>query len=272
MATPAVISRALGRGKALIGMVHVPALPGSPASKLAARQIAAHVAAEARLLAKTGFDALLLENMHDAPYLTRHDPAVVAAMTAAGLAVRDAAPDLPMGVQVLAAGNREALAVALACGGTFIRCENFVFAHVADEGLMPTAEAGELLRYRRSIGAESVAVFADLKKKHASHAITGDVSLAEACHAAEFFRADGVIITGAHTGDPASERDLAEARGACDLPVLVGSGVSPNNMAAMFAHADGLIVGSSLKRGGQWAGPLDAKRCAAAVKAADKVR
>ncbi|HYD01088.1 MAG TPA: BtpA/SgcQ family protein, partial [Phycisphaerales bacterium] len=78
--------------------------------------------------------------------------------------------------------------------------------------------------------------------------------------------------TGAHTGDPASERDLAEARGACDLPVLVGSGVSPNNMAAMFAHADGLIVGSSLKRGGQWAGPLDAKRCAAAVKAADKVR
>ncbi|HYD00254.1 MAG TPA: BtpA/SgcQ family protein, partial [Phycisphaerales bacterium] len=181
MATPAVISRALGRGKALIGMVHVPALPGSPASKLAARQIAAHVAAEARLLAKTGFDALLLENMHDAPYLTRHDPAVVAAMTAAGLAVRDAAPDLPMGVQVLAAGNREALAVALACGGTFIRCENFVFAHVADEGLMPTAEAGELLRYRRSIGAESVAVFADLKKKHASHAITGDVSLAEAC-------------------------------------------------------------------------------------------
>jgi membrane complex biogenesis BtpA family protein len=272
MANSSVITRALGRGKALIGMVHVPALPGSPASKQTVKQLCAHVAAEARLLAKTGFDALLIENMHDAPYVIRHDPAVVAAMTAAGLAVRDATPDLPMGVQILAAGNREALAVAHACGGTFIRCENFVFAHVADEGLMPSAEAGELLRYRRSIGAEGVAVFADLKKKHASHAITGDVSLAEVCHAAEFFRADGVIITGAHTGDPASEGDLADARNACGLPILVGSGVTPENMAAMFQHADALIVGSSLKRGGHWAGPLDPKRCAAIIKAADKAR
>lgn len=272
MAKSSVVVRALGREKALIGMVHVPALPGTPASRLGMREIQAHVAAEAMLLAKAGFDALLLENMHDAPYVTRHDPAVVAGMTAAGLAVREAAPDLPMGVQVLAAGNREALAVAHACGGAFIRCENFVFAHVADEGLMPTAEAGELLRYRRAIGAEGVAVFADLKKKHASHAITADVSLGEACHAAEFFRADGVIVTGAHTGDPASEDDLATARRACGLPVLVGSGVTPENAGAVFAHADGLIVGSSLKRGGHWAGPLDVKRCAALVKAADRVR
>jgi hypothetical protein len=129
-----------------------------------------------------------------------------------------------------------------------------------------------LLRYRRSIGAEAVAIFADLKKKHASHAITADVSLAEACHAAEFFRADGVIVTGAHTGDPASEDDLATARSACELPVLVGSGVTPENIGSMFAHADGLIVGSSLKRGGHWAGPLDTKRCDAVVKAADKAR
>jgi len=266
------IKRTLGRDKALIGMVHVPALPGSPTARQSMRQITAHVAAEAKLLAKAGFDALLIENMHDAPYTIHHHPAVVAGMTAAAVAVRDAAPDLPLGVQVLAAGNREALAVAHAAGGTFIRCENFVFAHVADEGLMPTAEAGELLRYRRSIGADAVAVFADLKKKHASHAITADVSLAEACHAAEFFRADAVIVTGAHTGDPASESDLTQARGACALPILVGSGVTTQNIAAMFRHADALIVGSSLKRGGHWTGPLDPKRCAATVKAADKAR
>jgi membrane complex biogenesis BtpA family protein len=272
MATNPVISRSLGRGKALIGMVHVPALPGTPTSKLSVRQIAAHAASEAKFLAKAGFDALLIENMHDAPYVIQHDPAVVAAMTAAALAVRETAPDLPLGVQVLAAGTREALAVAHACGGTFIRCENFVFSHVADEGLMPTAEAGSLLRYRRSIGAENVAIFADLKKKHASHTITADVSLGEVCHAAEFFRADGVIITGAHTGDPAHESDLASAREACGLPVLVGSGVTPANIGAMFKYADALIVGSSLKRGGHWTGPLDAQRCAAVVKAADKAR
>lgn len=272
MTTSATIKRALGRGKALIGMVHVPALPGTPTSKRTVAQLCSHVAEEAKLLAKAGFDALLIENMHDAPYVTHHDPAVIACMTAAALAVREAAPNLPLGVQVLAAGNREALAIAHAVGGTFIRCENFVFSHIADEGLMPTAEAGSLLRYRRSIGAESVMIFADLKKKHASHAITGDISLGEVCHAAEFFRADGVIITGAHTGDPASEGDLIEASGSCDLPILVGSGVTTDNLAAMFKHADGLIVGSSLKRGGHWAGPLDPKRCAAIVKAADKAR
>ncbi|MBY0308165.1 MAG: BtpA/SgcQ family protein [Phycisphaerales bacterium] len=274
MGRASVVARALGRDRALVGMVHVPALPGSPASRMTLRAIRAHVAAEAGVLAKAGFDAVLIENMHDAPYTTVHHPAVVAGMTAAGLAARDAAPDLPLGVQVLAAGNREALAVALACGGAFVRCENFVFAHVADEGLMPTAEAGELLRYRRSIGAEGVAVFADLKKKHASHAITADVSLAEACHAAEFFRADGVIVTGAHTGDPASEEDLGTARRACGgrLPVLVGSGATPENVGAMLRVADGVIVGSSLKRGGHWTGPLDAKRCAAVVKAADRAR
>lgn len=272
MAGKPLLTRLIGRPKALIGMVHVPALPGTPGGSTPVAGLCAHAAAEARALARAGFDALLIENMHDAPYVTGHGPETVAAMTAAALAVRDAAPDLPLGVQVLAAGNREALAVALACGGSFIRCENFVFAHVADEGLMPTAEAGGLLRYRRAIGAEGIAVFADLKKKHASHALTADISLAQACHAAEFFRADGVIVTGAHTGDPASEGDLRAARSACSLPVLVGSGVTTANIAAMLAHADGLIVGSALKKGGAWSAPLDSSRCAAIVKAADKVR
>ena len=98
-------------------------------------------------------------------------------MTAVGLAVRQAST-LPLGVQILAAANREALAVAQACGAAFVRVENFAYAHVADEGLMPTAEAGPLLRYRRQIGADSIQIIADVKKKHSSHAITADVPLA----------------------------------------------------------------------------------------------
>jgi len=81
---------------------------------------------------------------------------------------------LPLGVQVLAAANREALAVALAVGATFVRVENFVYAHVADEGLMPVADAGPLLRYRRQIGADHVKILADVKKKHSSHALTAE--------------------------------------------------------------------------------------------------
>ena len=125
-------------------------------------------------------------------------------MAVVGREVRRAVP-LPLGVQVLAAANREALAVALACGAAFVRVEGFVFAHVADEGLME-ADAGALLRYRTAIGAEQIRVFADIKKKHSSHAITADVDVAETARAAEFALADGVIVTGAATGQPADAR------------------------------------------------------------------
>ena len=132
---------------------------------------------------------------------------------------------LVVGIQVLAAANREALAVALASGAEFVRVEGFVFAHVADEGVIESC-AGELLRYRRTIGAERVLVFADIKKKHSAHAITSDVSLVETARAAELFLADGVIVTGAASGEEASPDDVRDAARAVGLPVLVGSGVS----------------------------------------------
>lgn len=55
--------------------------------------------------------------------------------------------------------------MAKACGFQFIRAEGFVFGHVADEGFI-SSDAGELLRYRRSISADNVLVFTDIKKKH----------------------------------------------------------------------------------------------------------
>jgi hypothetical protein len=162
---------------------------------------------------------------------------------------------LPLGIQVLAGANREAIAVAHACGAEFVRAEGFVFAHVADEGLIE-ADAGEILRYRRAIGAERVKVFVDVKKKHSSHALTADVSLAETAKAAEFFLADGVVVTGGATGEPADPADVAAVAAAVKLPVFVGSGLDPSNLAR-YASAHGFIVGSSVKRGGLWSNPLD---------------
>ena len=183
MPHPALAFLPVGR-PALVAMIHVGALPGTPRAALPVGELARQAAAEARLLARAGVDALLVENMHDAPY-TRGPaaPEVVAAMTALGLAVRGAAPGLPLGVQVLAGANREALAVALACGASFIRAEGFVFAHVGDEGTHEAC-AGELLRARRAMGAEGIAVLADIKKKHSAHALTADVDLVETAHAA----------------------------------------------------------------------------------------
>lgn len=261
------------RRKSVVGMVHVQALPGSPGARLPVSRIAELAATEARVLAGAGFDALMIENMHDRPYThLDHGPETVAAMTAIGLAVREAVPGLPMGVQILSGGNRHALAVAQSTGAAFIRCENFVFAHVADEGLYDRAEAGPLLRYRKQIGAEHVRIFCDIKKKHASHAITADLTLAEAAEAAAFFGADGVIVTGTATGKPTNLADVAEVRAAVALPVLVGSGVTPDTIGPLFEHADVLIVGSWFKRGGHWSGGPDPKRCKTLIAAADAAR
>jgi membrane complex biogenesis BtpA family protein len=260
----------LGSDRAIVAMIHLPALPGSPRASLSPREIARHAVEEARVLAAAGFDAILIENMHDAPYLMRDVGAeTVAAFTRAACEVR-AAVDLPLGVQVLAGANRAALAVALAAECSFIRAEGFVFAAVADEGLLAEADAAPLLRYRRALGAvaERIAIFCDIKKKHTANAITADTSLAEHAHAAQFFGADGVIVTGNSTGVATPISDLSAARKACRLPVLAGSGATAASVREVLAVADAVIVGSDLKQDGAWWNPLDARRIEAFVRAA----
>ena len=157
--------------KALIAMIHVPALPGTPMHQLSVREIVAQTEAEARLYAAGGVDAIGIENMHDTPYLRGSvGPEIVAAMTLVGQAVK-AASGLPVGIQILAGANLEALAVAHAAGLDFVRAEGYAFAHVADEGIIDSS-AAKLLRYRKQLGAERVQIWADIKKKHSAHAIT----------------------------------------------------------------------------------------------------
>lgn len=247
-------------------MVHVQALPGTPGHTLPLLEIERRALADARVLVEAGFDAIIVENMHDRPYVHgRKGPEIVAAMSRVVLAIGQLARSIRpvvLGVQVLSGGNHEALAIAQACGGLFIRCENFVFSHVADEGLLDKAEAGELLRYRRSISAQSVHVWCDIKKKHASHAITADIPIEDAAEAAEFFGAEGLIVTGCATGKPASIADVAAVRKASRLPLAVGSGVTPDQVRPLFdAGADALIVGSFIKRDGVWTGDVDPRRC-----------
>jgi len=267
-----IMSTLFAAPRALVGMLHVGPLPGSPGQRRSGTTIDADIAravAEAETYRSSGFHGLMIENMFDRPYLTSQvGPEVVAVMAVIGREVRRAVP-LPLGVQVLAAANEEAIAVALACGASFVRVEGFVFAHVADEGLIE-ADAGPLLRYRAAVGAEHIRVFADIKKKHSSHAITADVDTVETAHAAEFALADGVIVTGTSTGRAADPAEVNAVVAAVGVPVFVGSGITPDNIAT-FAAADGLIVGSSVKQQGDWRLPLDAtatKRLADAFHAA----
>ncbi len=248
------------RSKSVVGMLHVAALPGTPRYGGRFVAIVEQAVAEARLYAQAGLDGLLIENMHDVPYLCGAvGPEITASMTAVGVAVRSACP-LPVGVQILAAANREALAVAHACGAAFVRVENFAYAHVADEGLMPTAEAGPLLRYRRQIGADAVRIVADVKKKHSSHALTADVSLEEAARTTEFFGADGIVVTGVATGRPCVVADVLAVRRAVRIPVWIGSGLTPENLAEVWPYADVFIVGSYFKVDGVWSHAVDRTR------------
>lgn len=141
-------------------------------------------------------DAVLIENMHDVLYIQEICEIGNSSMTRLSIEMKQIlSPKTPCGIQILACGNQQALAVAKAANLQFIRAEGFVFGHVADEGYTD-ANAGILLRYRKNINAEHILVLTDLKKKHSSHSITADVSLKETAHAAEFFLTDGIILTG----------------------------------------------------------------------------
>lgn len=248
--------------KPVVAMIHVGALPGTPACGLALEAIEGQAVHEALLLRHAGVHGLMLENMHDTPYLRGGvGPEIVAAMAVFARSVKQAAK-LPCGVQILAGANREAIAVAHAAGLDFIRAEGFAFAHVADEGIIQSS-AAELLRFRRAIGAERVQIWADVKKKHSSHAITADVDVGETAHAVEFMRGDAVIVTGTVTGDAAKRGDVLAVKRKTRLPVYLGSGVTARNLKSFFAAVDGFIVGSEFKEGGHWARAVDPKRVAA---------
>ena len=262
--------KVIGKDKALIAMVHLHALPGTANNKISPSQIVDIAVEEATKLVAFGFDAVLIENMHDTPYLLREvGPEIVAAMTVAAQAVVDAV-DVPVGIQILAGANKAALAVAHATGAHFIRAEGFAFASVADEGIMDVADAGPLLRERRRIDADDIAILADIQKKHSSHALTADLSIGDHARGADFMGADGVIVTGNHTGHAVDIAHLREVRGATDLPLLVGSGVTPENIKEIFEYADAAIVGSSIKQDGNWANALDATRCKELTKICSK--
>ncbi|XP_078106561.1 uncharacterized protein F13E9.13, mitochondrial isoform X2 [Sander vitreus] len=227
-----------GRLKSVvIGMIHVKALPGTPLGCMNMSQITEEACREAAIYRDAGIDGVIIENMHDIPYSFSVGPEVSACMTAVCAAVRSMCPGLPLGVQILSAANQQALAVALASG-------------------LLNACAGDLLRYRKQIGAEHVHIFTDIKKKHSSHALTSDVSIEETARAAEFFLSDGLIITGAATGVQADPRELREVSQSVRIPVLIGSGVTYDNIER-YLDANGMIIGSHFKQGGHWANAVD---------------
>jgi membrane complex biogenesis BtpA family protein len=260
----------LGTERPLIGMVHLLPLPGSPRWGGAMTEVIERALADARALEEGGLDALLVENHGDAPFAPgRVDAAAVAGMAAAIAEVRRAVR-LPLGVNVLKNDAQAALAVAAAVGARFIRVNVHVGAVVGDQGILQS-DAYATLRYRRLLGAD-VKIFADVQGKHA-------VSLApveleqESRDAVGRGLADALVVSGHATGEATPMADVKRVRSAVpDVPLLVGSGVTPESVAELLRVADGAIVGTALKRDGRLGNPVDPERVRRLVAAARSER
>jgi hypothetical protein len=247
---------------ALIGVVHLLPTPGSPGFSLLTGsfdQVLERAAGDARALAEGGADALIVENFGDAPFFGERVPAeTIAALTAAVRAVRAEVATLPVGVNVLRNDARAGLGICACTGAAFLRVNVHVGAMVTDQGLLE-GRAAETLRERARL-CPDVLIAADVHVKHARP--LADQSLAEAARdARERGRADVLIVSGVRTGDPPAARDLALLREILPgTPLWIGSGLDADNAGRLLALADGAIVGTSLKRGGEVAQAVDPQR------------
>ena len=264
------VAERFGSESPLIGMVHLPPLPGAPRFSGDRKRLRGRALADAFGLVESGFDALLVENFGDAPYYPDDVPkSTVAEMTAVvrelGIGV-----DSPCGVNVLRNDAEAALSVAAAGGASFVRVNVHTGSRVTDQGVIDGA-AHETLRLRDRLDTDA-AILADVAVKHSAPVGERDTA-AVAEETILRGLADGLVVSGPATGEPADADELKtvlDRRDGVDpsVPVFVGSGVTPDNVAALRDIADGLIVGTALKENGETAAPVDPDRAEALVEAA----
>jgi len=260
--------------KPLVGVLHLPALPGSPgwveAGRLELAAIVRRVLADAAAHREAGFDGLIVENYGDAPFFKTVPPETVAAVTRVAREVV-VQSGLPVGLNVLRNDARAALACAVAAGGAFVRVNVHTGAAATDQGVIE-GRAAETLRVRDQLGAgpggpTKVAILADVHVKHARPLDTDDVARA-AADAIERGRADGVIVSGPATGVPPELVRFAGARrGAEAAPVWLGSGLTPETCPDLVPLIDGAIAASAARRDGRAGRPVDPARARALVEA-----
>ncbi len=244
-----------GADTPLVGMVHLPALPGAPSHELTRKELRDRVLEDAKALTTNGVDGVLVENYGDAPFYPDSVPKHVVAEMAAITRELRLTVDAPLGVNVLRNDAEAAVAVAAATGGVFIRVNVHTGSQVTDQGILEGA-AHETLRLRDRLDTD-VAVFADVNVKHATPVGTRERD-AVVRDTIDRGLVDGLIVSGPETGEPADDEELlsvldARDESTRDVPVFVGSGVTPDNAAELLDLADGAIVGTALKERGETA-------------------
>jgi len=250
--------------KLFVGVVHLKPLPGAPGWHGDMDRVINHAVADAVALDKGGAHALFIENFGDVPF-TRGavGPETVAGMCAVGRALQERIK-LPIGFNVLRNDAKAALALCAACGGSFVRVNVHTGAMVTDQGVIE-GNAYETVRYRRQV-APLTQVFADVHVKHATPLGNPDIETS-AKDTVERGLADALILSGTGTGQTTDLEELKRVRRAVPKArILIGSGITRDNVNDYLQVADGVIVGTSLKFGGRVSNHVDTRRVATLSK------
>jgi membrane complex biogenesis BtpA family protein len=256
--------------KPVIGMVHLPPLPPAPLWQGESYdQILAFALADAKALSAGGVDAMIVENQNDLPFSAQDVSPVTTAWMAALTREISRQVSVPVGVNVMFNDWKAEMAAATAGGAQFIRVEVLVDPSWSDMGFLDACAPG-LLRLRADLRSD-VAIFADIQGKYT--APCSPRSLAESAHDAQHRGlADALIVTGSGTGHSAPIENVRLVKEHVSIPVMVGSGVTPQNVDEMLATADGAIIGSWLKKDGKLANPVDEERVKQFMKVVKKAR
>lgn len=244
--------------KPVIGMVHLKALPGSPGSRESLEEILSMALSDAKALYEGGIDGIQIENQFDRPYLKEKEIGIetTAFLTAAGCAIRQKYPDVPLGINIHLNGGLQAMAAARACGADWVRVFNLASGYISNSGYID-AIGPELLRYRRNLHAANIMLFGDFQVKHGSHAITADRTLEEKARDIEDCMADAVIITGDATGRAPDVQSIRKVKRSVSVPLLLGSGINIKNAGELWPEADGAVIGSGFKEGADLKAPVN---------------
>jgi len=252
----------------IVGVLHLPALPGAPLNRLCFEDILGHAMKDASALTEGGIQRCVIENFGDTPFRSGAvDPHVPAMLATIGQSVRRAY-GMTVGMNVLRNDARAALGAAVACGAEFIRVNVLVGSAWTDQGLIH-GEADSLLRYRRSLCGSGAGprIYADVNVKHAVPAGADHIGFT-AIEAIERSGADGVIVTGSRTGAPTDLTQVAMVRDAIKgRPVWVGSGVTADTIVDVSKVARGAIIGTALHEDGNIESPIDKDRVRSMVEA-----
>ena len=244
--------------KAVVGMVHCLALPGTPRFNDDLDKVKAQAVNDAVVLEKCGFSAIMIENMGDAPYKEKMELEQVTALTAIAEAIKQKI-SVPLGIDCAFSDYKASLAIAKAVGADFIRIPVFVDTVIFSDGIVyPSAR--DALSYRKKIMAEDIAILADIQVKH-THMLNPNITLEESAKLAENSGADAIVVTGVLTGVSASTEDLKKIKKLVKIPVFVGSGVNHKNIQEQLEIVDGMVVGSSIKPEGKVELPVDEGLC-----------